>query len=428
MQNIKKQKIRKNYIWVFFLGSVFLGYSAWADSNRISLTDESLVELGMGYNSVTGEFGEPCVHGTALNTSVESPHVGLQRTEFELKKIENISQLKGELELNLSAVLGLGSYFKDPKVSYFSENDPSRNSVTLLVRSRVVTHRTGIRELQIKDEVNSLVSPSSEIPNQKNRALFLASCGNQFVQSISWGGEFLALLRFETETELKRQKIAGYLGALIAWFQGQGELSRTYSEEVRGISMSTKMIRKGGVGENPALDVEKIIEYARNFPNTLTAESASVALSAETRSYDIIRGMPRSHYDDLASQESVLGKWEQANLKTRTLISEWGQVQDHPELYESVAAVYILGALEKLRLILSQTEAAARACAQNLTDDCHFQEPDWPVIAVPKARTAADLGKASEVIVGGTGDFDLMTVADQPGASNRDSSAVSPVL
>jgi hypothetical protein len=403
-------KLRSIFSWVL-VGFYCLSIgTALADSNQISISDGSAVEPGLGYNSVTGEFGEGCVRGKPFVTPSESTHPGLQRIEFELKKIEDISQLRSGLELNLSAIFGLGSYIKDPKVTYFSENNPGRGSVTLLVRSRVITHRTGIRDLELNGSLGAgLMRSSPEAGNLNTKVEFLASCGNQFVQTVSWGGEFLALVKFETETELKKQKVQGFLGALIAWVEGKAELSKNYSEEIRGINISTKMIRKGGSGESPALEVNRVVEYARNFPNTVSASSGSVPLSAETRSYDLIHGVDRSNYHHLAAQESILRQYEQNILKARALISRWSNVQTHPESYESVEGVDLRGILANLDAMIQKIEASARRCTQDLLSGCVDEDVEWPQISVPsERRQVVGEGEGSEPV----GDLSILRVEE----------------
>lgn len=377
------QKIN-GFFWVLFLN--LFASPIRADSNRISLPEETLVDLGMGYNSVTGEFGERCVRGSVWPTPKDLVHELAHKSEFELKKIEDVSALKGGLELNLGASFGLGSYLRDPKVSYFSANDPGHNNVTLMVRSRVVTQVSGVTDLHLQERFSSLVAPSVGGDLTRGKTDFLVACGNQFIQSISWGGEFLALVSFEAETEVKRRKISGVLGAFIAWANGQGELSHNFSEETRGSRISTKIFQRGGIGEGPAIEVDKIVEYARNFPSKVTVGSGSVPLSAETRSYGVIYGVSKSNYINLSSQESVLKKYEEANVKARALVSQWEQVQGHPDDYVAFEGSRISRILSELKAILGKVEKSAHACVSDLLDGCTYEEPVWPDQAIPARR------------------------------------------
>ncbi len=380
--------MKSHFGWFLVMSFAVLSDRAWADSSRISIPDETVVELGMGYNTVSGELGEPCVQGSSLIIPSDSVHAGLQKSEFELRKIEDVSELKGGLELSLSAVFGLGSYVRDPKFSYFSQNDPSRNSVTLMVRSRVVTKTVGMRGLQLKGSFSSSMVHSLESVSAEGKAAFLASCGNQFVQTMSWGGEFLALVKFEAESEAKKQKISGFLATLIAWVKGSADLSRDFSEETRGSKISIQIIRRGGVGDGPGLEIDKLIDYAKNFQSVVTPDAGSVPLSAETRSYEMIRGVSKANYFNLSAQESILSQYEHADLKARTLMSQWVEVQDHPEKYELLESSQLQSSITQLSSILSQIESSVRGCASDLLDGCVYREPDWPHAVIPVKRSA----------------------------------------
>lgn len=361
----------------FLMGLLFCEYPVLADVSRILVPDESVVELGMGYNTVTGEFGDSCTQGQLLVAGPQGSRSGLMKTEFELRKIENLSQLKGGLELNLSASLGLGSYIKDPKVSYFYENNPGKNIITLMVRSRAITQLVRLQEAQLKSDWAELT---------KVKSSFLSTCGNQFVQSVTWGGEFLALVNFEVDTEVKRQKVAGLLGAIVAWVSGNAELARTVAQESKDTRNSIRILRKGGGEDAPDLEIDKIIEYARSFPSRVAAPAGAVPISAETRSYSVIRGVSRDQYFHLTDQEGVLARYEDAQLKARNQISQWSHVSEHPELYEGLQPNQAQLQIGKLQAVLDQIGRSVRQCTQELLSGCVYREPVWPQGVIPARR------------------------------------------
>jgi len=123
---------------------------------------------------------------------------------------------------------------------------------------------------------------------RNNPLSFFKRCGDQYVRTITRGGQFDALLEIRTTGSEKREDFK----LSISGSYGSANAAATIANSIRSATQNRDVriivIRNGGQGPLEGVDPETLIKLALDFPETVAKQP--VPVEAETDSYDSLDG------------------------------------------------------------------------------------------------------------------------------------------
>ena len=219
----------------------------------IATPESSPVELGRGYDSLTGEFKDVCVDfSTEVNTT------GSGDLAHEWHSVTTSTALAGDESFGLKAAFQISNVPVD--VAYSNYNSQSFSSFSQWVR---VT--------QSIDSGNETAKTASIRINQKGRDYlrqfgrvgFLRYCGDKFV-SVRLKGARLTIA-FSLKSETQTQANENNAGITVLKANSISSNSSTISAMSKNI-IDTKVFVRGPLIVLPAMNFQAVDTYARNFP------------------------------------------------------------------------------------------------------------------------------------------------------------------
>ena len=150
----------------------------------------SEVQLGIGYNSFTGE-----TRGFAVeDTNVRSEVLRGQEVLYSIREVENREQLRQHLGVSASASYS-GIFSVSAKAEWSHDTTIDNHYFYLLISVRVKNGAAMLKKYELTKGAKDLL-----IKSPYNWKAFYAKYGDMFVHSIVSGGEFHALYEFQTHS------------------------------------------------------------------------------------------------------------------------------------------------------------------------------------------------------------------------------------
>jgi hypothetical protein len=217
--------------------------------------------LGHGFNDFTGQVRGNCIDYRLVPPTAFTGY----GSKTEIKLIQSAEDFKKEVSVSVSGSTGFGAVSVEASAKYDNSVAIKASSDYLLVRVRV--------------EGASVVADSASISTEAqkysaSKEKFFALCGNRYVSEVQLGGDFIAVLEFTANSETERTtleaslKVATAASSLGAEFKTAIESARTKS------SMHATVVRHGSAEKLPEFSLDKLIDYARDFPTKIDAKSA----------------------------------------------------------------------------------------------------------------------------------------------------------
>ena len=227
----------------------------------IEVPSGSTILIGRGFNSVRAEVLSNCVKNGALTTIGGSG----QNTEFVMKQIETIEDLKESLAVSASGSFGYGLYKGSAKASFMKSKDFSSNSSYLMVSVKVSNQTETLEKYEFTDEARALLKANK-------RTEFLNRCGDEFFAAKTTGGEFTAIVEFKSKTEQEKQDISASIKASGGTWKVATDFKSAMEKLSKVSETKVTILREGGSGELPNFD--NLVQAALKFPAEITQTNA----------------------------------------------------------------------------------------------------------------------------------------------------------
>lgn len=273
--------------------------------------------MGRGYNTLTGEL-----RGDALDAPVgQLLGGGGQSTKYRLLEVDDLTQLRQELNVSASASLDALSGSASAKAEYVYKSKFTRYSYFLAVHVTVVN-----AQMVIKAEKLTEAAKTTLATNPKG---FLASYGDHFISAITTGGEFIGIVQIETKSEEERTEVKARLQGALGTFSAQGDFSKAIETVAKENKTTISIFRKGGGGPLPAGTA--LSAAALNFPQDVDPTTGKpVVYSLTTSDYAVVTNLPgAAQLPDLSAGRDKVAKLAQAADTAMMLQAEIAYVKAH---------------------------------------------------------------------------------------------------
>jgi hypothetical protein len=158
----------------------------------------------------------------------------------------------------------MGIYSGSGSVGYFSSKNISRYAEQLLISIMVKN------ETQLMRPHYSLTAESLKALH-KSKQDFINLCGDTYLAGKISGGEFTAVFNFAAATEAEQQDMHANFSAASGSNSVDAALSEKLKTSQQSQNLDVEVIRKGPNEPMPPLEVQKLIEYALNYPPKVAA-------------------------------------------------------------------------------------------------------------------------------------------------------------
>lgn len=124
-----------------------------------------------------------------------------------------------------------------------------------------------------------------------NKEAFYRRCGTHFVDSITTGGSFVALIDIQTSGSTEAQDISAKITGSSFTVSGSAEMKTSLQKAISNKTIRVNIVQQGGVGESASFvgSVDKLLQRLDQFSTTV--QNNPVAVDFTLKSYDRI-GLP----------------------------------------------------------------------------------------------------------------------------------------
>ena len=220
-----------------------------------------------------------------------------QSVTYSATQISSLAKLRQVTNVSASASFSYGIYQGSGRFAFFEDEtfDSFSSYMYLSVEVENLTE-----SLKSKLLTESALKSMNEGPNA-----FRELCGDEFVNTLTHGGTFSAVVKFETTSaEHQKQVSASISGAIAGFGSAEGAFSQNLATLNQLAKSSVLIVRKGSAGAVPPLD--KLNEYALNFPDSVSAASGGEwPFLASTFGYNTVSNRPIGTNVEVYDNQSV---------------------------------------------------------------------------------------------------------------------------
>jgi hypothetical protein len=265
-------------------------------------TDRLLI--GTGFNSATGVKGgavvqfDPDRERQELATAAgEQPG---QKVIFNLIQVSQMEQLKDALAVSASVSFGFGIFSADASYSFIRTGSFSSFSSYLVVDVRVRNPAQVLRHALLTDAAKQYIRAGG--------VRFREFAGDEYVYGRITGGQFTAIVVFDSVSTAEQEQVHTAVSAAIAGFGGgQGEFSSALQRLETVAHSEIHLIRDGGIEAIP--DLPGLRQAALDFPTHVSQQRAPALIALMTDSYSSVEDLPRNFPSlaEIQKQSETLG-------------------------------------------------------------------------------------------------------------------------
>ncbi|HXI72279.1 MAG TPA: hypothetical protein VNN22_18150 [Verrucomicrobiae bacterium] len=293
-------------------------------NNSFEIDPQSPATLGQGYDTFSSKLMGKAVEVGPLSSGI------LNKAEFTLELISSFSDLKKSLNISAQASFsGLWGGF-DTSMQYANQSQSTSYRTYLMVKAKVYTKFEQLKVFEMADAPNRLL-------RRNKLADFYKAYGDEFIASITYGGELYGLIEFSSNSESQQSDLRASLSLSIAKFNASGNLQNAFSEINQQTSLSVKILRRGVDGGAFVVTPDELQKMAVNFPNAIT-NAPPTPILATTYNYATTERshpgpVPDVNFARLALQTLAQGRDEVDTLKRDTEYVSANQAQfDIPDI------------------------------------------------------------------------------------------------
>ncbi|MGH9515009.1 MAG: hypothetical protein ACRD3P_04955 [Terriglobales bacterium] len=258
-----------------------------SSSHRVGISLSTPVNLGQGYNSITGLFrgiginnsdstrrfvdvaaainsqgltparpnGESLSPGLGAASPTPTPTAspappgqrkgdlagkGLgQVITYEVVYLENASYLRDYLNIALSASMSLGPFKASAKADYVRTHTENANSAYLVVNVRVLNALQQLTAYELTDQALRLIE-------QDKPSSFINTYGDEFVTAVQTGGEFIGIVELQFKSVSDHSNFSASLSASYMGFNFSGSFIRDIKQDNLNFSVKSSIMKTGG--------------------------------------------------------------------------------------------------------------------------------------------------------------------------------------
>jgi len=239
---------------------------------QAAILDEVESTFGRGFNTFTNEQLPSCVDG-----QIHGPVPLGRKVDYTLRHVTSSEELSSNLSAEASVGGDFASWSASATASYKRDTQSDSKSEFVLVRVRVM----------LTPNVTMHHAKASETPQNDSPAAqqqFFTDCGGAFISKVTFGGEFLALLKYEASSEADRQAMNATISASGWGVSANASLSDDEKKSLSRMSLALDTFVAGGSGSVAGNTSAAVMQFALGFANSVTVDNA-VMVGIETAPY-----------------------------------------------------------------------------------------------------------------------------------------------
>lgn len=332
--------------------------------------------LGRGINTFNGEMVGDCVAG-----DFEPPRAGGLDIKFDMKLIKSQEDYEKATSLDVSASGGYGAFKASASVHADNSVKISNLSDYLLIRVSAGGPNIILQNVELSNFAFN---------NKASREKFFTVCGNRYVSAVRLGGQFIVLYEFQANSETERSSLQANLNVAVGSNSAETAF-KTAMDDARSKSTVKVKISQLGTGQAlPAMSVDQLVDYAREFPLTLTPENMR-PIEWQTARYKTTIDSDLFSYEESASVHDIR---ESIASATATL-ADIDALKERYDLWR-LPRMYDFDTIARpVSERLYRLDAALQACADEpwracdfSPDTLEFTRPALPPLPIRIAYTA----------------------------------------
>jgi virginiamycin B lyase len=309
---------------------------------------------GRGFDATAMEVLAPCVEGT-----VKSLGSGSQSINSEMKQVESSSQLDESLGIGAAASLGYGSFSMSAAAKYAQSHSLNSFAVTYTARSEIESATLALDSPRLKEEFRTMKYLD-----------FRDKCGDYYVDGITTGGEYVAVVTVTTQSSKDKEDVSAQLNAAVN-MMGSASVSAEFNKTMERVASSHEMkiteIRKGGAGEPIAVDASTMVENFRNFARSVNDRPAYYQVVL--KKYSTLPNYPYNPSDpQLESALATIDTLANLNHTWSTILNDVNVFKNHPKQFRGDNPAILARWEDEVRGVLATLGTAIRSCAANYSD------------------------------------------------------------
>ena len=162
------------------------------------------IRIGAGYDRLSGEFKKNCM--VKINSPIAFEFS--DKKEFQLLKIEELSQLAWAMELPKTALLpGSPHGLLREKYHFFKSITFNRFNHFILAKAKITHTENNIGDSILKEKYIGYLK-------ENGISQFIERCGNSYLSKYSMGMEYFFLFEFESNTVQEHEKLSSLFESL----------------------------------------------------------------------------------------------------------------------------------------------------------------------------------------------------------------------
>jgi hypothetical protein len=276
--------------------------------------DEREPEIGMGFNTRSGEFVGTALSFRETQSSAVNPGQHSGGTAQILNSHEELSDSL-DASMSLSARYGLASGSVKMKFS----SSTHYNSTSSFVLAQIAVSNTMTR-----GHSPSIIEPGSakELLSANRLDEFHRAYGDSFVRGVKTGGEYFAVSRVTSVDQSVQTSLAATLSAEVNGLVAGGSFQASYNSAQKSESSQSEVFISyyqasgSGISAGATVDVDSVIERFKGF-STIVKDSP-VGVMVEIAAYDTVP-IPVPTLDEIENLEIALGDAHAKRLQYLTI-------------------------------------------------------------------------------------------------------------
>jgi|GEM_PF-6451475 len=356
------------------------------------------IPLGRGYNTLAGEFRGDCISGVSKQESSQG-----FSADYSLTQVRSSEEFRHTLQLSASASMGVGIWKGDLSSSFFQSLDRNRFYDYLVVKVIVSGPTLSINKEAISNEARPLLSDPGR---------FYTRCGNQYIKSVTFGGEFSAVITIETSNESQRQELRAAMSVAAAGYgSAKASFAESLSKVTKNYKRSVKILRNGTNESIPDLEIDTIIKYSLDFPTKINMDTAYPYSLDKAYYSEVNVNLPR--YE---KEQVIADAWATRAGDIYADYADMNYYKDNREklnFYPPLSESQLSEGMQKLTSVVTDLKIQYIDCLERPIPKCGQMKFPGFDAALPKRaqRAAIDAKQGASQLIGVIGGGESKTVA-----------------
>lgn len=248
--------------------------------------------LGDGLESYSGNRRASCLADVRPATN---PNNG-QVVSMSLSRTENLLQLTEQLGVSISARFNTGAWRGSASAGWMRASNFTSRTRTFVARVSVRNSVQAINNSSLNESAREALS------NTHDPAAFRRQCGDQYVSSVTTGGEFYAIMTYEFSSDAEANSFASSatIGSDVSRARVSAMVETARRSATQSYSFRAEFIRRGATGALPSPNDEAaVLDYLLNFPTLVQSGASPALVSFTTETYPV--GNPSARGASLAA-------------------------------------------------------------------------------------------------------------------------------